>query len=160
MSISISQVFVWCLIIDAGGFLMVVNGEPVALQVFIGVEQAYSRIIKEGDDVNLRCVATNLQSNHAVEWSARDPLPTLIGDTGTVNNDRFKLVSSPFGNHQVLDISIQGVLRGDAGDYVCTVYEPIQTGGRVIVTSSSVTLSVFHFPDESFPMCSLLDPPQ
>ncbi|XP_071796050.1 uncharacterized protein [Asterias amurensis] len=156
ISMYVLMVCVWCSL-DAGGFLMVVTAQPTVSAVILTPEADG----KEGGQVDMRCTATNLVSDHIVEWRTEDPIETLRWDRSTVfNNDgRFIFGTSGANTHTVVqDFNITNVQRADTDEYVCNVVYPIPTGGHTIVASSSVTLSVLYFPSASFPMCSPAGP--
>ena len=64
--------YVWCSL-DAGGLLAVVTAQPTVSAMILTPEADR----KEGGQVEMRCVATNLESNHLVEWRIEDPWTTL-----------------------------------------------------------------------------------
>ncbi|XP_033636834.1 mucin-5AC-like [Asterias rubens] len=116
---------------------------------------------KEGGQVDMRCTATNLETDHVVEWRTDDPYTTLRwGETTYQNvNGRFIFDTSGVNTQTVVqDFTITNVQRADTDEYVCNVIYPIPTGGNTIVATSNVTLSVLYFPNASFPMCSPAGP--
>ncbi|XP_071800029.1 uncharacterized protein [Asterias amurensis] len=117
---------------------------------------------KEGGQVDMRCIATDLGSDRIVAWRTEDPIETLRwgGATFNNNNGRFIFDTSVDTATQtvVQDFTITNVQRADTDEYVCNVNYPIQGGGNTIVATSSVTLSVLYFPNASFPMCSPAGP--
>ncbi|XP_071796165.1 uncharacterized protein [Asterias amurensis] len=157
ISMYVLLVCVWCSL-DAGGFLMVVTAQPTAYAEILTPEADR----KEGGQVDMRCTATNLESDHIVAWETEDPYTTLRWGQVTVNNNngRFIFDTSVDIAFQtfVQDFIITDVQRADTDEYVCNVNDPIQGGGNTIVAESSVTLSVLYFPSASFPMCSPAGP--
>ncbi|XP_071796081.1 uncharacterized protein [Asterias amurensis] len=156
ISMYVLLVCVWCSL-DAGGFLMVVTAQPTAYAEILTPEADR----KEGGQVDMRCTATNLESDHIVEWATEDPYQSLRwGDVTVYNrNGRFFFGTSSVNTQTVVqDFTITNVQRADTNEFVCTVNDPIPTGGNDIVATSSVTLSVLYFPSAPFPMCSPAGP--
>ncbi|XP_071800033.1 uncharacterized protein [Asterias amurensis] len=156
ISMYVLLVCVWCSL-DAGGFLMVVTAQPTAYAEILTPEADR----KEGGQVDMRCTATNLESDHIVEWRTEDPIETLRwGGATVINNGRFIFDTSVDKATQtvVQDFTITNVQRADTDEYVCHINDPISIGGNTIVARSSVTLSVLYFPSASFPMCSPAGP--
>ncbi|XP_071799982.1 uncharacterized protein [Asterias amurensis] len=156
ISMYVLLVCVWCSL-DAGGLLMVVTAQPTAYAEILTPEADR----KEGGQVDMRCTATNLESDYIVEWRTEDPIQTLRFGEFTVHNRNGRFIFDTSGaNTQtvVQDFTITNVQRADTDEYVCNVNDPISIGGTTIVASSSVTLSVLYFPNASFPMCSPAGP--
>ncbi|XP_071800031.1 uncharacterized protein [Asterias amurensis] len=156
ISMYVLLVCVWCSL-DAGGFLMVVTAQPTAYAEILTPEADR----KEGGQVDMRCTATNLESDYIVEWATEHPKQSLRWGDVTVFNSVWRFIFGTSGvNTQtvVQDFTITNVQRADTDEYVCNVNYRIQGGGYTIVASSSVTLSVLYFPSASFPMCSPAGP--
>ncbi|XP_033636833.1 uncharacterized protein LOC117297795 [Asterias rubens] len=140
------------------GFLMVVTAQPTVYAEILTPEADR----KEGGQVDMRCTATNLETDHIVAW--RTEYPDLVlrwgEDTYQNVNGRFIFDTLVGVNTQtvVQDFTITNVLRADTDQYVCNVNDPMQSGGNTIVATSNVTLSVLYFPSASFPMCSPAGP--
>ncbi len=145
-------VCVWCSL-DAGGFLMVATAQPTVSAVILTPEADR----KVSGQVDMRCTAKNIESDHIVEWKAEDQNKTIRWGGCTVWNENGRFIfdtSVDMATQTVVqDFTITNVQRADTNEYVCNVNDPIPIGGNVIVATSSVTLSVLYFPSESFPMC-------
>ncbi|XP_071799910.1 uncharacterized protein [Asterias amurensis] len=144
ISMYVLLVCVWCSL-DAGGFLMVVTAQPTVYAEILTPEADR----KEGGQVDMRCTATNLESDHIVEWRTGNPDRTLRWGESNVdnNNGRFIFDTSVGVNTRtvVQDFVITNVQRADTGQYVCSVKNPIPTGGGYnTIARSSVTLSVLY----------------
>ena len=115
---------------------------------------------KEGGQVDMKCTATNLESDHIVEWATEDPEMSLRWGMSTLaTNPRFMFTTTyPQTGTTIQDFTITDLQRDDTDEYVCKVNDPIQGGGNNILATSNVTLSVFYYPNESFPMCSPAGP--
>ncbi|XP_071800037.1 uncharacterized protein [Asterias amurensis] len=156
ISMYVLLVCVWCSL-DAGGFLMVVTAQPTVYAEILTPEADR----KEGGQVDMRCTATNLETDHIVQWKTEDPGQNLRWGEITVfnNNGRFIFDTSGVNTQTVVqDFTITNVQRADTDEYVCNVNDPLPGGGNTIVATSSVTLSVLYFPSASFPMCSPAGP--
>ncbi|XP_071796318.1 uncharacterized protein [Asterias amurensis] len=156
ISMYVLMVCVWCSL-DAGGFLVVVTAQPTAYAEILTPEPDR----KEGRQVDMKCTATNLESDHIVEWATEDPYQSLRwGEISVYNrNGRFIFRTSSVNTQTVVqDFTITNVQRADTDEYVCNVKDPLPGGGNTIVATSSETLSVLYFPSASFPMCSPAGP--
>ncbi len=132
---------------------MVVTAEPTVSAVILTPEADR----KEGGQVDMKCNATNHESNHIVEWRVEDPWTTLRWGGSTITaNPRFifhTINQEPNTVEQrftIVDLHID-----DIDDYVCAVREPTQVLDTFdTVTTARVSFSVFYFPGEAFPVCS------
>ncbi|XP_071805796.1 uncharacterized protein [Asterias amurensis] len=114
---------------------------------------------KEGGQVDMTCTATNLGAGDIVAWRTEDPEKVLIwGPNRITTQSRFVFNTWYTSISTVQNFTIMNVQRSDTDEYVCTVYQPISTGGSNAVASSRVTLSVLYFPTSSFPVCSPAGP--
>ncbi len=134
-------VCVWCSL-DAGGFRVVVSAQPTVYAEILTPEA--DRL--EGEQVDMRCTATNLESDHFVEWISENPVLVLRWGGATLddNNGRFIFNTSvDMGTQTVVqDFTIINVQRADTDEYVCNVNDPILGEGYEIIATSRVTLSV------------------
>ncbi|XP_071793209.1 uncharacterized protein [Asterias amurensis] len=146
MSMFVLLVCVWCSL-DAGGLLMVVTAQPSVYAVILTPKADR----KEGGRVDMRCTATNLESDHIVEWSNTHPFYTLRWNSTTLTtNIRFMFNTTyPQSGMVVQDFTITNLQIDDYGKYVCNVNHPIPSGGSTIIATSSVILSA-----PSYPVCS------
>ena len=58
----------------------------------------------------------------------------------------------------IQDFTITDLQRDDTDEYLCGVNDPKSSGGSLIVATSNVSLSVYYFPIEPFPVCSPAGP--
>ena len=130
-------VCVWCSL-DAGGLLMVVTAQPTVSAEILTPEADR----KEGGQVDMRCVATNLQPEHIVEWSADDQ--TLRwADTTVAINHRFRFTSTTDPGITIQYLSITDLQVEDMNEYACNVRDlSLNTGIPNIVATSVVLLTL------------------
>ncbi|XP_038044287.1 uncharacterized protein LOC119718925 [Patiria miniata] len=142
----------WC-ILHANRILMVISAEPTVTAWIITPEADR----KEGGRVEMRCVATNLEADHVVEWMTEDPTLTLRwGNVTLARTGRrfvFETMQTMIGQTTQM-FTITDLERGDTDEYICNVHGPIAGGGYFIVATAKVNLTVLYFPNESFPICS------
>ena len=131
---------VWCSL-DAGRLLMVVTAQPTVSAMIL--TPCADR--KEGGQVDMRCTAINLESDHIVEWFTDTPRMTLAWNMSIVStNPRFMFTTThPQTGTTIQDFTITDLQRNDTDAYLCTVNDPILTGGSLIVaTSRRIPISV------------------
>ena len=82
---------------------------------------------KEGGQVDMRCTATNLESDHIVEWITEDPRMSLTWGMSTVSsNPRFMFTTThPQTGTTIQDFTITDLQRDDTDEYLCTVNDPM-----------------------------------
>ncbi|XP_033632613.1 uncharacterized protein LOC117294354 [Asterias rubens] len=154
ISMFVLLVCIWCSL-DAGGLLMVVTAQPTvtpaSTTAVIAVILTPEADRKEGGRVDMRCTATNLESDHIVEWRSTEPYITLRwNDTTLTPNIRFMFNTTyPQSGMVVQDFTITNLQIDDYDEYVCNVNYPIPSGGHTIIATSSVILSA-----PSYPVCS------
>ncbi|XP_071788578.1 uncharacterized protein [Asterias amurensis] len=153
MSMYVLLVCVWCSL-DAGRLLMVVTAQPSmapAVPTVSAVILTPEIDRKEGGQVDMRCTAMNLESDHIVEWRSTHPYATLRwNDTTITTNIRFMYTTTyPQRGMVVQDFTITDLQIADYDEYICNIKDPIVGGGVVILATSSVILSA-----PSYPICS------
>ena len=103
---------------------MVVTAQPAVYAEILTPEADR----KEGGQVDMRCTATNLESDYIVEWRTGNPDTTLRWGETTYQsvNGRFIFGTSVGVNTQtvVQDFTITNVQRADTDEYVCNVILP------------------------------------
>ncbi|XP_022090203.1 uncharacterized protein LOC110979044 [Acanthaster planci] len=132
------------------GLVGVVGAQPTATAWIVSPE----RDQKIGGRVEMRCVASNLEENHTVEWRTEN-LTLRWGDTTVGGNDpRFMFETKQTGNRTITqEFNINDLQSGDDDEYVCNVKDPIASGGHKILVNITIRLRVYS-SNESFPVCS------
>ncbi|XP_071805626.1 uncharacterized protein [Asterias amurensis] len=144
-------VCVWCSL-NAGGLLMIATAQPIATTT--PVVSVTSVILtpaadrKEGGRVVIRCTATNLESDHIVEWRSTRPDTTLWWkESKQTNINRYVFKTTSAQSEMVVqDFTITDLQIEDYDEYVCNVNHPIRGGGNTIIATSSVFLSAPLYP--------------
>ena len=137
-------VCVWCSL-DAGGLLMVVTAQPTVYAEILTPEADR----KVGGQVDMRCTAMNLQSDHIVEWRSSRHL-LRWGTTTFSTNQRFTFTTVISPEITVQNFAITDLQLNDTGVYVCN----IKNSQVHIIDTSSVTVVVNPKLDPNDPAVS------
>ncbi|XP_038062099.1 uncharacterized protein LOC119732596 [Patiria miniata] len=115
---------------------------------------------KAGGELEMRCLATDLESNHLVEWSDRPPDQVTYDHHLLTSSDeigRYHFHTEQTGTTLTKYFIIHDLRAEDTGEYFCNICE-VTDGLKLLLSTSSVAVSVLYFPSAPFPVCSPAGP--
>ncbi|XP_022090403.1 uncharacterized protein LOC110979148 isoform X2 [Acanthaster planci] len=151
-NMKMDQAYLLCSWLLCSGLWMVVSSEPSVTAWIVTPERDW----KIGGLVEMRCVATNLEEDHLVEWETQGPTLSLRWGNQTIGgtDNRFMFETKQTGvGETTQDFNITDLQWSDDNEYICNVIAPLQKGGSLTLANSTIRLRVYS-SNESFPICT------